>query len=269
MNTLLHPPQAIAVSVSDSPDTNRLGVSVDHVWDTFTEIVIELLASGIDLAYGGDLRERGFTEMLFELAARYRRPGQATTRITNYFAWPVHIRMSVDKLDQVASDVKHVADLALVGIDGERMSNAERRCLPSHDPDEGEWRSGLTTMRALMQAETSGRIAIGGQVENYKGRMPGIAEEALMSLRAQQPLFLIGGFGGCTRDVAETLGLVDSSRNPRDWPERHAFQDYSVDDLMNGLTSEENRMLARTPFIGQARQLVMLGLHRLFLNEST
>lgn len=269
MNTLLHPPHAIAISVSDSPDTTRLGVSVDHVWDTFTEIVIELSASGVDLAYGGDLRKRGFTDMLFELAARYRRPGQTTIRVTNYFAWPVHIRMSTDRLEQVATEVEHVAHLALLGIDSARLSTAERGDLPSCDPDESEWRSGLTTMRALMQAETSGRIAIGGQVDNFKGKMPGIAEEALLSLQARQPLFLVGGFGGCTRDVAETLGLVEPWRESRDWPERQVFNDYSVDDLMNGLTSEENQTLARTPFIGQARQLVMLGLHRMFRNEST
>ena len=86
-------------------------------------------------------------------------------------------------------------------------------------------------------------------------------------MRAKQPLFLVGGFGGCTRDIAETLGLVDPWRGPRDWPKRQLFEDYSAEDLMNGLTVEENRTLARTPFIGQARQLVMLGLYRLFCED--
>ena len=185
MNTALHPPRAIAVSVSDSPDTDGLGVSVDHVWDTFVELVIELLASGVDLAYGGDLRERGFTEVLFELAGRYRRPGQTAIRVTNYFAWPVHIRMSPSDLDEVVASVDHVAHLAFVGSNGTRMSAAERRMLPSCEPSETDWRSGLTSMRTMMQAETSGRIAIGGQVENYKGKMPGIAEEALLSLKTR------------------------------------------------------------------------------------
>lgn len=267
MNTALHLPRAIAVSVSDSPDTDGLGVSVDHVWDTFVELVVELLASGVDLAYGGDLRERGFTEVLFELAGRYRRPGQTAIRMTNYFAWPVHIRMSTSDLDEVTASVDHVAHLTFVGLNGTRMSADERRKLPSCEPSERDWRSGLTSMRAMMRAETSGRIAIGGQVENYKGKMPGIAEEALLSLEAGQPLFLVGGFGGCTRDIAETLGLVDPWNDPRDWPERQRFEGYTADDLMNGLTADENRTLAQTPFIGQARQLVMLGLHRLFHND--
>lgn len=264
MNTVLHPPRAIAVSVSDSPDVDGLGVSTDHLWDMFVELVIELLASGVDLAYGGDLRKHGFTEVLFELAGRYQRPGQSMIRVTNYFAWPVHIQKSMNDLDNVAESVQHVAHLALVGLNGTRMSTTERRKLPSRNPDENDWGAGLTSMRALMRAETSARISIGGQVEKYKGTMPGIAEEALLSLKAKQPLFLVGGFGGCTRDIAETLDLVAPWNDLRDWPERHLFKGYSADDLMNGLTADENRTLAHTPFIGQARQLVMLGLHRLF-----
>lgn len=267
MNTVLHPSRAIAVSVSASPDTDGLGVSADSLWDLFVELAIELLASGVDLAYGGDLRERGFTEVLFELAGRYRRPGQTMIRVTNYFAWPVHIKMSKTDLDEVAANVDHVAHLAFVGLNGTRMSTAERRRLPSCAPNAKDWRSGLTSMRTLMRAETSGRIAIGGQVENYKGKMPGIAEEALLSLEAKQPLFLVGGFGGCTRDIAETLGLVEPWNDTRHWPERQLFEGYGVEDLMNGLTDEENRTLARTPFIGQARQLVMLGLYRLFRRD--
>ena len=267
MNTVLHPSRAIAVSASASPDTDGLGVSVDSLWDLFVELAIELLASGVDLAYGGDLRERGFTEVLFELAGRYQRPGQTMIRVTNYFAWPVHIQMSMSDLDEVAANVDHVAHLAFVGLNGTRMSTSERRRLPSCEPDANDWRSGLTSMRALMRAETSGRIAIGGQVENYKGKMPGIAEEALLSLKAKQPLFLVGGFGGCTRDIAETLGLVEPWNDHRYWPERQLFKGYGAGDLMNGLTDEENRTLARTPFIGQARYLVMQGLYRLFYRD--
>ena len=53
-------------------------------------------------------------------------------------------------------------------------------------------------MRRTMLAQTNARILLGGRVENYKGVMPGIAEEALLSLQVGQPLFLLGGFGGCT-----------------------------------------------------------------------
>ncbi len=268
MTTILRPPRAIAVSVSDSPDADRLGVSTGHIWDTLDELAIELLASGVDLAYGGDLRHRGFTEKLFELAGKYRRRGQTMIRMTNYLAWPVHIRMSVDELDETRTAVERVARLALIGLDGLHMSLDERRALPSREPDESEWQAGLTDMRAVMRAETSARIVIGGQVENYKGKMPGIAEEALLSLEARQPVFLVGGFGGCTRDLAESVGLVAPSNGLRSWPGRELFETYAADALNNGLTGDENRALAGTPFIDKAVNLVMLGIYRLYRDDS-
>lgn len=57
-----------------------------------------------------------------------------------------------------------------------------------------------------MMSDSDARVVIGGRVEGYKGAMPGIAEEVLLSLKAGKPIFLVGGFGGCTRDLAETLG---------------------------------------------------------------
>ena len=74
-------------------------------------------------------------------------------------------------------------------------------------------------MRRTMRGEIDARILMGGQVENYKGRMPGVAEEALLSLRSGQPVFLLGGLGGCARDIAETVGLADSWAGTRyAWP---------------------------------------------------
>ena len=189
-------------------------------------------------------------------------------RVINYLAWPVHIRMSADDLDDMGRAVKQVARLALIGPDGRRISPGERRTLPSHEPDESEWQAGLTNMRAVMRTETSARILIGGQVEGYKGRMPGIAEEALLSLEASQPVFLVGGFGGCTRDIAESMGLVDSENPRRRWTNRELFENYPADALPNGLTVDENQALARTPFIDQAVNLVMLGLYRLYRDDN-
>ena len=268
MTTILRPPRAIAVSVSDSPDADRLGVSAGHIWDTLDELAIELLASGVDLAYGGDLRHRGFTEKFFELAGKYRRRGQTMIRMTNYLAWPVHIRMSVDELDETRTAVERVARLVLIGLDGCHMSLDKRRALPSREPNKDEWKTGLTGMREVMREETSARIVIGGQVENYKGKMPGIAEEVLLSLKARQPVFLVGGFGGCTRDLAESVGLVAPSNGLRSWPGRELFEIYAADALNNGLTGDENRTLASTPFIDKAVNLVMLGLYRLYRDDN-
>ena len=119
-------------------------------------------------------------------------------------------------------------------------------------------------MRQLMRGETDARVVLGGRVDGYRGAMPGVAEEALLSFESGQPLFVVGGFGGCARDIAETLGLVDSWAGSRAaWPGRQSFERYGSANLHNGLNPEENQILARSPHIEQAVSLVLLGLRRL------
>ena len=257
-------PRIVAISTSDSPDMDALGLSECHLREAVAEFAIHLLASGANLAYGGDLRQQSFTELLFELVMRYRQQEETEARVTDYLAWPVHIRMTVDDLDKHNAKLLEFAQLVLIGQDGSRMSMEDRQMLPSREPTDSEWSAGLTSMRQAMCRETGARIVLGGRVEGYKGDMPGIAEEALLSFRAGQPLFLVGGFGGCTCDIAEAVRLVDTRSSYRPaWPGRHRFERYGPDDLHNGLSIEENRVLARTSHIEQAVFLVMLGLRRL------
>ena len=42
-------------------------------------------------------------------------------------------------------------------------------------------------------------------VKWYSGRIPGVVEEALVSLEAGQPLYVIGAFGGAARLVVDLL----------------------------------------------------------------
>jgi len=37
---------------------------------------------------------------------------------------------------------------------------------------------------------------LGGRTLGYKGKYPGLVEEALITLQAGKPLFLLGGFAG-------------------------------------------------------------------------
>ena len=78
-----------------------------------------------------------------------------------------------------------------------------------------------------------------------------------------------GGLGGCVRDVAETLGLVKSWPGSRDdWPGRWEFKNFGPDDLRNGLSVEENRALAETPYIDEALPLILKGLRNLRRNDA-
>jgi hypothetical protein len=131
----------------------------------------------------------------------------------------------------------------------------------------------------------------GGRSERwYFGRIPGVVEEALASLRAGQPLYIVGGFGGAAALVAD---LLEGRRPPEfSWefqrgaphaPEMRkiyeargpAWEDY--DDMaaflaqmgvaalskVNKLDPQENRLLFETRDVGCIVSLIVAGLERL------
>lgn len=262
-------PGSIAISISESADLGVFGLAECHLREAMAEFATHLLSLGASLAYGGDLRAGGFTRLLFELVWRYRRRIDESPPVVNYLAWPVHIRMEVAQLTVLQAEIEDIAQLAILGEDGNRITIEERAVLPRHEPDDREWEVGLTAMRKAMCAEAAVRILLGGRVENYKGRMPGIAEEAFLSLRSGQPTFLVGGFGGCTRDIAEDLGLVSRWAGSRPaWRGRVRFEDFSEESLANGLSTDENRLLASTSHVEEAVTLVLRGLYRLYVMQN-
>jgi hypothetical protein len=165
------------------------------------------------LMYGGDLRPEGFTEVLFELVARHRRDadsGDERVGVGNFLAWPVHVSQSANQLRQLSEAIMGVAELIFLNVDGEVIPEVERQQLLPRPATPDEWANGLTAMRDFMTSTSNARVVLGGRVEGFKGRTPGVAEETLITLRAGQPLFIFGGFGGCARDIAEELGLAQA-----------------------------------------------------------
>jgi hypothetical protein len=72
------------------------------------------------------------------------------------------------------------------------------------------------------------RVILGGKMgilaeprDAYEGAMPGIAEEAIMTLERSKPLIVFGAFGGVSRDIAIALRLIDAEGKVRR-TEQHA-----------------------------------------------
>lgn len=256
---------AVAISVSESADMASLGLTDEHLKDAMAEIARHLLALGSRLIYGGDLRQYGFSELLFELVARHGRDADAADDrpgVTNYLAWPVHITKLASAIDQQREDLAGTAELVCLRLDGTVLSAADRTLEALQQPNDSDWAAGLTAMRKVMRSESHARIVLGGRTEGYKGSMPGIAEEALLSLEQSQPLFVLGGFGGCARDIAETVGLLQAKGQAPTWQGLSAFSGFSSQNLNNGLDDAENAILARTPHVDQAIVLILRGLSR-------
>ena len=254
----------VAISISESPDLTRLGMSDRHLTRAMETTATYLLSFGYRLAYGGDLRRGGFTEQLFELVSRYDRSAQSGGRpgVTDYLPWHACAALSQAEYDDLSMRLGGSAEVKCLAHDGTVLTSFEFPETPLEDGH--EIATALTAMRQTMLRETSARIVLGGKVDGYLGSMPGIAEEALLTLQAGRPLYVVGGFGGCARQVAEMLNVVEPLHDqPRPcWGGNEALSTYRTDALNNGLTDEENRTLARTPHIRQAVGLILRGLGR-------
>jgi hypothetical protein len=259
--------RVVAVSISESPDMEALGLGKEHLDDAMVEIARHLLAMGAGLLYGGDLRVGGFTELLFELVARHRRDadvGDDRVGVTNVLAWPIHVSLTANAVEQLSEDLRGAAALVCLAPDGRVMSEDERRALSERPAGDDEWPESLTAMRRRMTEMSHARIVLGGRVDGFKGRMPGIAEEALITLSLRQPLYVLGGFGGCARDIVDRLGFAGRQGRARRWAGQDEFTNYNTESLRNGLSPDENAILARTVHIDEAIALILRGLYRRF-----
>lgn len=291
----------MALSVSEAEDLGRYGLRTAHLDSIFLELSRYLLVAGVRLAYGGHLQSTGYTLRLADLlrdpiVEQLRgtpRTGQIAPELVTYLPWPMlasvrdeaglgplvemmrcnrpsGIDESLDPLFTVLPDVEVPTDTAL------------RRFA---------WSRGLTLMRERQTREVAARVIVGGKLgrpeKPYLGRMPGVLEEALIGIRAQRPVYLVGAFGGCTRLVLDALEgtkrieltsayhqampltseLKSLYKDRRvQWDE---FEDIAAElkacgitGLKNGLTAEDNRELATSRSAERIVELVLRGLQQ-------
>jgi len=128
----------------------------------------------------------------------------------------------------------------------------------------------------------------GGKTEAwYSGRIPGVVEEILFSLKARKPVYLCGAFGGATSAVVALLkgetpdqfkwdyqkqaphaeamkALYDQQRIPWESYEEMAafFAGIGVDGLaaMNHLSKDENLELFECRSLPRIIELLLTGL---------
>jgi len=302
----------VALSLSSAVDADRYGGSDEHLATMAHDAALYLLLAGLRLLYGGMPRYSGvgrdesatgddpnFVERLMDLVERYsplaRQVGRSLQPIENWVAWPVHEELTSDERNlyrlgrAVRIDVPPPDDL---GVDPNQLKRSANGRYPVNTP---VWRyvraRSLSRMREASTQAESARVAMGGKLQGYTGPIPGVVEEALLTIRAGKPLYLLGAFGGAARLVIDLLKGSPRVELTSSWCEakvygwRDLVEEYGrrghplpapeelADEirargsaglqasLMNGLSERENEELTRTTDARRAIELVLGGLH--------
>lgn len=198
----------VSISISSIQDRPKGNL---YVQDMLVEIAKTLMHLEISLAYGGDLftgSKEGFnfTTILFEIAKTYNRfnTPESPQKITNYSAFPFYSKVDkkviaehfrIAKFEKVEPDdiyqIKPEFAEEILIQDNVHTFFARAKC--------------LTKMRKLMTKNTHARIVMGGQTRGFKGRYSGIIEEILLCMQKNEPVFLLGGFGGAATVAKKAL----------------------------------------------------------------
>ncbi len=274
----------IAISVSVNEDLERNGLSEQHINDISIEIARYIISNGGTALYGGDLRIGGFTEYFSELSNQYKIVNDRNFRFINYFPFPNSKR--IDKYAQADFKSKQIEAKILehpihLNID----YNREYEPFISIE-DRYVYCECFKDMRVQMAKDCMARILVGGKTTNFLGYIPGVIEEALLTLNENKPIFLVGGFGGATEklinlikgyDVEELTNEFqynsDFLKKYKDFVEykcsysnyenlRKEFVKYDIKKLsdLNSLSIEENEILFSSKNIHEIVRLLMKGL---------
>ena len=301
--------ETVTVSISESDDVRRYGLSREHFATLTDEIHLYLLLAGLKIAYGGALKgdfsaASNFTLRLFELVRGYSKLAEGvnarplTKAILNVAPWPLWLGYGDSEWKLFSGDVAAYEAGPRPDMpwsDDELFPPKEgARVLGSDTPGRRyAWARGLTAMRERITALSQARLVIGGRLTGYSGMVPGVVEEAWLSLAQKKPLYVVGAFGGAARAVSDRLLGIDRAEFAEAWA-RQNIPDYDAvlslyaqhggefrsmeqmgaeiaasasgglaQALNNGLDEAENRELMHCTDPQRIARLVLSGLGRL------
>ena len=245
----------IAVSVSHADDLPQMGHSPDQLLRVLQAVLVPLVAEGARIAYGGRIKVTGDNYTLSisnQLAEAYRRLDR-TPGNRPFVHFIAQHRLAGTSIQDLCDHLRQIApygEVWVTGRDGVTATLAAAtpssariaacagcglraniyiqegdgprwlETLPMyHDlvsTDVPEASESFTAMRRQMAANCDARVQVGGRKTDFSGPISGLCEEALLTIAAAKPLYILGGFGGASRDIAIELGLLDEAcRVPR------------------------------------------------------
>jgi SLOG cluster2 len=234
----------IAFSVSYQRE-NMLarGMGLEHLRELLVRLARPILRQGASLAYGGNWKETedNFIFPLLRLISAEQEDQTSSTsesapdsnpvgKLYNHLPWPWYLEVTPRVEAQwinccrIVRITQQLAGFSTADIVTDVNANQEDpRTLFNKAVT-------LSAMRRLMmepmplnipsvpQPETIpavvARILLGGKVEGYAGFLPGLFEEALVTLRLHRPVYVLGGFGGAAEMLTNAMLATGDERPP-------------------------------------------------------
>jgi hypothetical protein len=270
----------IAFSISYQRD-NLLarGMGIDHLRELLIRLARPIIRQGASLAYGGNWRETedNFTFDLLRVISAEQEdnslggPDSNLTigKLYNHSSWPYYLEVT-PKIE-----AQWINCCRIVRITQQQAGLSEVDVVPDTDAKNKarEPRTvfntavTLSAMRRLMMQGTTivipdvsrteqippvvARILLGGSVDRYSGFVPGILEEALVTLELQRPTYVLGGFGGAAEILADAILASGDDRPPQLTPAWHQERNARLVELLE--SSEE---LAHPPDFRSTSELL-------------
>lgn len=297
----------IALSLSESTDLTCFGFDQVHLESAMLELNRYLLLKGATLAYGGHLGSDGYTASLAELVRSHNslEGVDPVDRLELYLGWPIPLSTDLKARYKEMARIQRIARPADIddSLHADLVAEPEN-FIPGDQSaiHRYAWARGMSAMREKETADCVARIVLGGkfgltltaqaksgkQEKWYVSRIPGVLEEVMLSVKAKQPVFLIGAFGGVAGLVIDILEGKDRPEMSWDY-QQHApyapemrelyatrkqdWWDYPdmIDELrdrgiggINPLLSEaEHQELFHTRDVARMVELIVRGLEKL------
>ncbi|QKF66559.1 TIR domain-containing protein [Arcobacter venerupis] len=274
----------IAISISESQDIEEYNQRLYHLRSFIVELARYLLVFNSKLMYGGDLgyinKEFNFVEILAQLVMSYNEEYKESEIITNYTSYPYYEKI----LDEHKTNLLDIVEFKDIEPDSKYnlkdIDELEKNYITSET---------LTKMREVMTKNMDIKIVAGGKNENFAGKYPGILEETYLAVIDEKPVYLVGGFGGGTKkiidtlkgDISEIFSVEYQLKNPSfkklyeyyesigesekiDYEKMNLFfKEKGIKGLNNGLTIEENEILFESTNLYEIVSLIIKGINNI------
>lgn len=285
----------VRLSISDSEDQRTLGIGKELIDKIVTELLRYILISNGRILFGGILR--GYTELIRALSSNYgkyednlngNKQKKCPIYSTDFVAWPYTIDINDEKLEEYkACGVNIIQTEHPNGIDPSKAQHI-------YESNDIESRLQKVKSVSIMRKKAAdfldmnkrpvlGHIFIGGKLQGSNGPIPGLVEEAILAIEKQHPIFLVGAFGGVTKQLTRIICgdngfdmiMMNIESNPLQecmlpqirksgyFPNLDILKGISFASLHNGLTEEENKILFNSCSVYEIASLIIKGLNTL------